>query len=40
VTIGTAVIIRLKQAIVQINGQVAHRLQLVSGGNLMASPLQ
>ena len=40
VTVGTAVIVCLKQAIVQIGGQVAHPLQLVGGGNLMASPLK
>ena len=38
--VGTAVIVGLKQAIVQIGGQVAHRLQLVGRGNLVATPLQ
>lgn len=38
--ISTAAIVSLKQAVTQVGGQVAHRLQFVCRRNLVSSPLE
>jgi hypothetical protein len=39
-TVGAVTIVNLKQAIAQVGGQVAHRLQLVCRGNPVPTPLK
>lgn len=40
VAVGAVAIVGLKQPIAQGGGQIAHRLQLIGWGDLMAAPLQ